>query len=624
MIKDANKYSILEIFRIDSKEVYQIPPYQREYSWTRKRWEALFDDIDGNEVGYFLGSIICIKDEETSNAPENKNLKVLDAVDGQQRLITLSLLFVALYTFLKEHMEKLDDSKEKEEVQEKINDIKRRLFLKKDNKFRVHPQIQNDNLVDYKAILSDAGVTEYSYTSDNMKNRKIFLALKYFEKRIKTKFDNEKGKLNGILSFLNKVNNSCLVKIVVKSHADACILFESLNDRGMPLTPVDLIKNKILKKLGEVEPSSAHTKTHFELWQRLLEDIGKDDFGVQERFFRHYYNAFQSSLNVGVPLATRTNLTAIYEKLMGEDGQYAKKGLNDILEKGKFYSLITRPSENEKDEWEPLEKPLLDLDRIQGTPSHLLILYLLANEKNLNISVGNLCEIVELLVSFFVRRNLTDKPPTRDLNRLFMDTIEEISKISGDEIVKTIRKNLQDKLDDADDEAFRKELEGKIYSENLGVTRFILYKLAEQDADKEKWNNFWERKKKSLVWTIEHIFPQADDISEDWVRMVVGKEKSEPITAEDKKEAKKIQEDHLHLLGNLTISGYNKELGKKSFEEKRERTKTNKDGEKSFIGYKNGLPLNKMLKKEEIWNAEKIVKRRDFLVAEVLDIFKMD
>ena len=621
MITDADKYSISQIFGIDSKEVYHIPRYQREYSWNKKRWEALFDDIDGNENGYFLGSIICIKDEEINKAPENKNLEVLDVVDGQQRLITLSLLFVALYTFLEEHKNELDEKKD--EVQKK-DDIKRRLFSKEDNKFRVHPQIQNDNLEDYTAILSEAQITEYPYKSDKMANRRIFRAFKYFKSRIKTKFDNEKGKLERIVSFLKKVNDSCLVKIVIESHADACILFESLNDRGMPLTPVDLIKNKILTKLEKVEPGPAKTKTHFELWQHLLEDIGKDDLGVQERFFRHYYNAFKDSLNVDVSLANRTNLTNIYEKLMGEDGQHAVERLKDILRKGKFYSLITRPYENEEDKWEPLKKRLLDLDRIQGTPSHLLILYLLAKEKDLNISVDNLCEIVRLLVCFFVRRNLTDKPPTRDLDRVFMGIIEEISKISGEEVVKTIRECLQDKLDDTDDEVFIKELEGKIYSENLGVTRFILYKLAEQDADKEKWNNFWERKGKSLVWTIEHIFPQASNISEDWVRMVVGKEKSEPITAEDKKKAKEIQESHLHLLGNLTISGYNKELGKKSFEEKRERAKTNKDGSKSFIGYKNDLPLNEMLKKEETWNAQKIDERTKVLVKEVLDIFKMN
>lgn len=607
MITDADKYSIAQIFGIDSKEVYRIPRYQREYSWNKKRWETLFDDIDENDNGYFLGSIVCIKDKD---AQENQNLDTLDVVDGQQRLITLSLLFVALYKFLEEH----------EEEQEK-DDIKRRLVLRKYNEFRIHPQIQNDNEEDYGAILRHAGVTEDPCKSDNMKNRRIFRAFKYFKSRIDEKFDNEEGNLKSILYFLERVNDSCLVKIVVKNHSDACILFESLNDRGMPLTPVDLIKNKILAKLEKVEPGKNNTKKHFKVWQYLLENIGKDDYGVQERFFRHYYNAFKDSLNLKSSLATRANLTEIYEKLMGKNGQYAKEILKDILEKGEFYSLITRPSESEEDKWEPLKKPLLDLDRIQGAPSHLLILYLLVKKEDLNVSMDNLCEIVQLLVSFFVRRNLTDKPPTRDLNSIFMKIIEDISQLSGDAVVKNIREYLQDKLDDTNDESFRAKLEGKIYSENLGVTRFILYKLAEQDADREKWNNFWERKGKSLVWTIEHIFPQADNISEDWVKMVVGKEMSGAITDEDKKEAKKIQESHLHKLGNLTISGYNKELGKKSFEEKRNRT--NKDG-KFFIGYKNGLPLNKMLEREETWNAQKIDMRTSVLIDKVLDIFKMD
>jgi len=60
------------------------------------------------------------------------------------------------------------------------------------------------------------------------------------------------------------------------------------------------------------------------------------------------------------------------------------------------------------------------------------------------------------------------------------------------------------------------------------------------------------------------------------------------IAGGDAKKAKKIQQAHVHKLGNLTISGFNSALGNKSFEEKRDRT----DRQGRAVGYKNGLKLS--------------------------------
>ena len=97
------------------------------------------------------------------------------------------------------------------------------------------------------------------------------------------------------MAFLDKVSQACLVKIEVASHADAYTLFESLNNRGMPLTAIDLIKNKLLARLETTEPGKVDH--YFDVWNKLLGYLG-DDYSVQERFFRHYYNAFKDPLNV--------------------------------------------------------------------------------------------------------------------------------------------------------------------------------------------------------------------------------------------------------------------------------------------------------------------------------------
>jgi len=603
VIKSVNNYPVSQLFDIEAGVVYAIPRYQREYTWKMDQWEALFDDVEENDPGYFLGSIICINQTTDTLAVQR-----LEVVDGQQRLTTLSLLFAALYQSLKLHEKDLDDDQRVELI-----NLKRKLVLKKgDDQLRVIPQIQNNNQIDYRAVLSDVGVISPFDTPAYAGNRKIFRAFRYFQGRIEEMVDGENDRLASIMAFLDKVSQACLVKIEVASHADAYTLFESLNNRGMPLTAIDLIKNKLLARLETTEPGKVDH--YFGVWNTLLGYLG-DDYSIQERFFRHYYNAFKDSLNVPFrkdedkkkdplgPVATRSNLIQIYERLINQD---AKHHLQAIRSAGQLYALML--ARNADATWAPLDKPLKDLDRIQGAPSYLLMLYLLVRRESLAIDVAQLEEIAQLLVCFFVRRNLTDTPPTRDLTRLFMASIDKVADLSGDDVVATIRNELL--AVSASDETFRSKLEGAIYEENAGVTRFVLCALAEQSMTKETWVDLWKYEGKLFVWTIEHIFPQGDNIPASWVTM---------IADGDAKKAKAIQETHVHKLGNLTISGFNSALGNKGFLEKRDR----KNGDGHAVGYKNGLKLNTELAMAETWTVKQIDARTTTLVDQVMRLFAL-
>lgn len=76
---------------------------------------------------------------------------------------------------------------------------------------------------------------------------------------------------------------------------------------------------------------------------------------------------------------------------------------------------------------------------------------------------------------FFVRRNLTDVPPTRDLTRLFMTFIEAIeqNEYHGSEIYDNLRGTLIGVS--ASDEGFKEKLRGPVYDDNAGATRFIIF-----------------------------------------------------------------------------------------------------------------------------------------------------
>ena len=593
MIKSVNNYPVSQLFDIEAGVVYAIPRYQREYTWGKNQWENLFDDVLENDPGYFLGSIICI-----NQSTDALSVQKLELVDGQQRLTTLSLLFASVYHALKSHETDLDD----EQRVELIN-LKRKLVLKKgDDQIRLIPQIQNNNNPDYRAVLAEIGVISECDVPAYAGNRKIFRAYRYFQDRIDEMANGRSNRLGTIMEFLDKVSHACLVKIEVASHADAYTLFESLNNRGMPLTAIDLIKNKLLARLESIEPGKVDH--YFGHWNRLLGYLG-DDYAIQERFFRQYYNAFKDQLKAvhQVPVATRSNLIQIYEKLINHD---AKDCLQKISAAGRLYSLIL--SRNQDDALNGLEKPIKDLERIQGAPSYLLMLYLLVRKDELELTNAHLSSIVELLVRFFVRRNLTDTPPTRDLTRLFMTVIDKISGLRADAIPQSIEQQLV--AVSATDEAFQHKLDGPIYEENSGVTRFILCALAEQAMTKESWVDLWRFENKQFVWTIEHIFPQGENIPQSWITM---------IADGDEIKAKEIQQTHVHKLGNLTISGFNSALGNKSFEEKRDRV----DRQGRAVGYKNGLKLNEDLASTDSWSVDQIDLRTDKLVQQVTQLFKL-
>ena len=594
MIKSANNYPISQLFDIESKWLYEIPKYQREYTWGKSQWETLYDDLLENDIGYYLGSIICV-----NKSDDVFETQTLELIDGQQRLITLSLLFAAIYCVFNQPELDLND----EQRADSFN-IKRKLVLKGDDEqVRLIPQIQNNNNDDFFAVLSDAGLIRHFDAPRFAPNRRIFKAYRYFRRQIEDSLSNDQENAMEFLEeLLKKLNSACMVKIEVSSHADAYTLFESLNNRGIPLNAIDLIKNKLLASFDSISPTKVDL--YFDRWVKLLDHIG-DEYATQERFFRHYYNAFRTELatTIQASLATRSNLIRIYEKLIDADAEFH---MDRIFMAGQVYSYILMKGSS--DTFATLKSSFTDLERIQGTPSHLLLLFLMFKHEELELTDAQLSSIVGTLVSFFVRRNLTDVPATRDLTSLFMSIIDEIQGCTGESIVNYVEKKLIE--ESASDELFRSKLCGPIYSENTGVTRFVLYTLAQEKMTRETEVDLWRREKGQFVWTIEHVLPQGVNLPEAWVDL---------FAAGNVEKAREIQEEHVHKLGNLTISGYNSSLGNKSFAEKRDR----KDSEGRFVGYRNGISLNADLASATTWSVEQIEERTGALVSEVMDRFEL-
>lgn len=593
-------------------KIYDIPRYQREYTWNQRDWANLYDDITQNDAGYFLGSFIVV------NGTVNSKMDTIhyEVIDGQQRLTTLSLLLAALYARIMEHKDSIDDDM----MLDDIRPLRNRLILKSDKSMtRVIPQVQNHNLEDYRWILKEhIGLDAVMQKPKFLGLRKMSKAFNYFYDRLGEDVGGRDGIecVRCLLDICRLVCSAVVVQITVDSHADAYTLFASLNNRGVPLSAVDLIKNMLLGKVAGV--NDGQLDYYFERWQEVLHNLG-DDYKTQERFFRQNYDAFRREVNkpfIGesgsqLPLgsiATRSNLLKIYEKRMeADDG--ALKVLDELTENSALYSKIIGLDQEGPDS--ELSNQLLELSRAQGVASYLMLLFLFKKQNQLELKDETLALLVKLLVCFFVRRNLTDTPPTRDLERLFISICESLESegLKGIAAAEYIKKRLVDVS--ASDASFKERLEGPIYDVNPDMTRYILTVIASPSVTKEM-KPLWERYASgNYVWTIEHIFPQGKNIPDEWVKMVADGDMSKAI---------EVQEKQVHTLGNLTITGYNSKLSNMPFVTKRDR----KDVYGANVGYRNGLNLNDELVNTDTWTSEQIQERTDKLVGLTLKAFDFD
>lgn len=613
MIKTVDQTTVADIFSINSDRVYRIPKYQREYTWGINDWDALFNDVTENDCGYFLGSYICVNSGSLNGT-------VLEVIDGQQRFSTLSLLLTALYEKLSalESQMELEDKTDLSNLRSELANKKQILAAagrKYDYTQRLILQKQNMNDEDFSYILSEKGVISAKKSRPlNFGNRRIAKAYRHLSKLIEDEVEEIKSEnsnaddISALFSIKSKFEQAVLVGIEVDTNKDAYMLFESLNHRGVPLSALDLIKNTLIAQAA----TEAEADNSYELWKQILSNVGQDDYAVQERFFRQYYNAFREELNAPykVPdkkyylgyLATRTTLIDIYEKMIKSD--YVTL-LDDLLAKSQKYSLIV----NNSDEEYAYTPALQDLERISGAPSYILMLYIMSNQAKLGLTDDHLNSIIKTLITFFVRRNVTDVPNTRKLTQLFIDVIAEVKLLQGDDIVNVIHDRLQAVA--ASDELFEKKLRGSIYDENPEATRFILCSIEARHQTKEIYSDLWARDNSNkYIWTIEHFFPEGENIPDSWVDMIAGG---------DKMLAKQYRSDYVHTLGNLTITGYNQNLSNMAFEQKRDRKSKDKTKD---VGYRNGLYLNQDVVNEDTWTIKKITERTDALVKTLLEMYK--
>lgn len=564
---------------------YVIPPYQREYSWQRDQWDELFDDIQESDEGYFLGSMICILKTEDS-------YQIIDVVDGQQRLTTLSLLLLAIYKTIKElrknHEEiknKISDDRKLSKVWLAFNDY----FVSDDEEnIRLLPSIQNFNRDDYNYlvktnILDKNDINKPKY----FENRRINKAFVYLCKRITDILQNKNPsqQLDELLSLHNKISTASVVRIDTEDEASAFILFESINNRGTSLLPMDLIKNSLIASLQKKDNQINDPQRTNEVWQTIIKNINNSKSQIS--YLRHFYQAFKPVGNLfnatkGTDKITKTKLIPVYTEAIRNN---ADEILRNLTDKSEIYKIFIYPDQiKDCPSYEKYTNKLTDLHKLSAIPSYTLLLYLFSQYPDKDFS-----KLLQYLEKWFIIRHLTNIPTANRLDDIFINLVKtQLKEYDEQKLIDELRKFLPRQ------ERIKADLQDKnLYDDNPNLVRYLLIYLEKMHRTAENQTDFWKEKSKKVpIWSVEHIYPQT------------------PKDGEWDNNCKPL----LHSLGNLTLSAYNSNLSNRSFNQKAHIQENGKD-----IGLKSGnVKINDYLQNKTEWTAEDIKERGDILIEQFL------
>lgn len=541
---------------------FVIPVYQRNYDWTEKHCKVLLNDIieaGKNKKEHFIGSIVYVNDNKPATS-----VKELIVVDGQQRLTTITLIYLRLYRLL--------DGIGNEPLKNKI--YKQYLINEfantPDKKIKLKPTANNDKAL--KHIYDNVKIShnEKSNIIDNYT---------YFENNITG--NNYKEVLDG-LSYLNIIDMA-----LDRNIDDPQRIFESLNSTGLALSQGDLIRNYILMKLNSKEQE--------EIYEKYWEYIEKDakDESKNENMVSDFIRDFMTSEYNKIP-----NKSRVYEEFKEK---YSIDNLNEIKnylgilkEYASYYNKLLNP-QNEDDK--NISLKLENIKSLEVNVSYPFFLKIYKDYNDKIIDKEKFIYIIDLIESFVFRRFICDVP-TNAMNKIFMSLYRQIDK---NNYIESLEKHLC-KLGSAqrfpkNDEVISKLKEKNIYESINQKRKMYLFEKLEQGLGKAVIDF------SKTPYTIEHIFPQKP--VKEWKKELNQKDYD-------------IMQEKLHTIANLTISANNGELGNKTFKEKQDMNVNN--GEQGYIYSK--LWLNEYLKQIEEWKPKNIEERFDKIKERFLKVWK--
>ena len=579
--------------------LFEIPIFQRGYAWEGENLRDLWDDLNylGDREHYF-GTILVKKAEKPPARAGLKTFEHFEVIDGQQRLTTTIILLRELISQMKE----LGD----ENIRAQVSKLEEDYIVYLDNyKLTIGGE---DASFFRDSILAGALVaTPRTGAQERLRNAQAFFRNQFDRQR-------EKGQdeyLDFLIEFKSRIDRLQVMLYIVPSSAEAVRMFETVNDRGRPLTDLEKTKSILMyaSYLVVDDPQTLETRLAelndyfskiYRCYKEIEEGLGLRDPGEIQRYHHIFFSG---------PKDSHTHMRLLKDLLMG-------KSREDPESCRTYIPAYTRSLWNAFDTMRDIAQRRQERSTL-GQTIHRLFL------------VGGMANLYPLLIVAW--QNYREDPQREEILHLFEAFVFRVYRVvryrshTGRASLEWLaRKVHRDNLRVADflrrlrelnleyvsDDAFRRHLSETHCYPNLG-TRTIKYLLAEYEMNRRAEEG--EPLPPDLAQILSPEYETEHILSQN------------PAGGMDQDEAA-AHEKIVHRLGNLTVASkeWNRKMGNRAFDEKRDgRQDGEPDGKK--ICYRNSiLRVQRDLATREQWNEASIRERGNGIIAFALERWQVD
>ncbi len=547
---------------LEGSKQYQVPLYQRTYSWTPRQLERLWEDIEklaqdrrsAPTTTHFIGSLVLAP--SPSNGPTG--VQEFLVVDGQQRLTTLSVLLCAL----RDHRAATESGEHRERIDQQ--------YLI--NKWK--PEKQRLKLLptqaDRGAYLAVLDATPQAGGADP-----VGAAYRYFRARLVAMDDpDDPTDIERIEDAV--ISGLALVSVTAQVGDNAHRIFESLNNTGLRLTQGDLLRNYLFMRL----PTRGEA-VYQGLWLPLQESLSSAE--LEMLFWLDLVHQDPRIKQTDIYASQQARLNRLHSE------PEIEKEIERFARLARLLKLVLEP----KQEPDPAVRTRLQHLYDWGTTTVFpLLLHLLDRRDQGKSTSQEIAQAMLHVESFLVRRLLIGRA-TANINRILLAIVTEMSKqVPVDEAVRQyLSAGRKYYATDADLRAAISTipyyLNGRPHQRAL-----VLRWLEESYGSKEPVDP------KTL--TIEHVLPQT--LNATWEQTL-----SEDLQPGE--DLRQVHESLVHTLGNLTLTGYNSTLSNSGFDVKRPKLQTS------------GLSMNQEIAQQQRWGRTQILTRAAALAERAMSIW---
>lgn len=262
---------------------YEIPKFQRDYSWESEQWDDLWQDImmlvSNEETEHYMGYLVL----QTTN---NKNFII---IDGQQRLTTMSILVLAVLKCLNDLISRDIDSANntirRDTLRNSYIGFIDPVTLITNNKLKLNRN-SDDYYRQHIVLLKEILPIRNTNTSEKQM-RSCFL---WFYDKLNNDYQTGEEFAGFIDTIVDKLS---FTVITVSDQLNAFKVFETLNSRGVQLSSSDLLKNYLFSVVDETKPHHSEIDELENIWSSIVGALGNQKF---EEYLRYYWNSYNKTI----------------------------------------------------------------------------------------------------------------------------------------------------------------------------------------------------------------------------------------------------------------------------------------------------------------------------------------